>query len=181
MWDNTVVFAAALAEAGADDDAAELLAGPLSALDPVTTGPDHLVIATAMLYARVVEPVPGLAPDEVAWARYSHRAARTMHGPDHPSTIEAIQTLAGLLSRSRYAEASGLPETYPLHPTWRIDAHLSFRIDLAVQLHDLGRCDDAVEDQRQVHLPYSGCGSPLALGTASCRVKETHHRPPCQE
>lgn len=44
-----------------------------------------------MHYTRTVEPIPDLEPDEIAWTCYAQRAAQTLHGPDHPATIEAIE------------------------------------------------------------------------------------------
>jgi len=132
---------------GADGPAAALLADLLRGLDPATALPDDGLIEVAMLYARLAEPIPDLAPDDVGWARYAYRAARARCGPDHATTIAAMEILAGVLYvRGRFDEANhvrrDLIQVHLDHGD--IDAHLIQRMELVEQLHTAGRCDAAI-------------------------------------
>jgi hypothetical protein len=147
-WHNTVRLAALLAEADAADVATYLLAEVLGGLDPATALPDDRLIEAAMLYSRIVEPVPDLVPDDVAWAGYAYRAARVRYGPDHAATIAAMDNLADVLyMRSHFDEANrvrqDLIQRHLDHGN--IDAHLIQRMELADQFHAAGRCDEAVQ------------------------------------
>jgi hypothetical protein len=146
--DNSIVFAGLLAEIDEDGPAAAVLADVLRGLDPATAPPDERLIEAAMLYSRLAEPTPDLVPDDVAWARYAHRAACTRYGRDHATTIAAMENLAGVLYvRGRFDEANRLRrDLIQLHlDHGNIDAHLIQRMELAGQLHAAGRCDAAIE------------------------------------
>ncbi|MFG2042108.1 hypothetical protein [Dactylosporangium sp. NPDC048998] len=148
-WDGVLDLAYTLANAGEYTGAAAVLGASLSVLDPATTRPDENVIAAAVLFVRVVDPTMDLVPDEVAWARYAHQAAHTLHGPDGLTTIEATEALAlALASHDRFAEAEQLRrDLIRLHlDRGDIDAHLLARMDLAQQWHDAGRCGDAIRE-----------------------------------
>ncbi|WP_432830627.1 hypothetical protein [Dactylosporangium sp. CA-092794] len=172
-WDSIVDLAYTLADAGEDADAAALAAGLLSPLDPATTGPDERVIAAAVLYAHMVDPVPGLVPDGIAWARYARRAAHAVHGAGDEVAVAATEVLARLLYiRGEVSEADQLRrELVQLHlDRGDIDAHLLARMGLAQQQHAAGRCGDAVRDAMAVwqqwivyHEPTDRCSLPVAL------------------
>ncbi|MFC4045361.1 hypothetical protein ACFO1B_43690 [Dactylosporangium siamense] len=187
---TAVRIAADLAEHGGDGAyVVELLAGPLSGVDPATARPDHLLIRAALLYARAVDPSPDPAPvatsgaspgpvaDDVAWARYAYRAARTLHSIDHSTAIEATETLALVLtSRDQHSEAYALRrDVIQLHlDRGDVDAHLVARITLAAHLHDMGRCGEAIRDATAAwqqwstrHDPTDPVSEPTALQVAS--------------
>ncbi|MEV6925562.1 hypothetical protein AB0M46_13830 [Dactylosporangium sp. NPDC051485] len=175
-WDTAVELASKLAETGAEHQAAELLAGPLSSLDPAIARPDHRVIAAAILYARCVDPMPNLVPDDVAWATYAHRAARTLHGADHPDAMRAADVLVFvLLTRDRSGEAEALRrELIQLHlDRGDVDAHLEARMGLARQLHDEGRCGDGIRQATAAWQQWIASHDPTAEGSAPMAVSLT--------
>lgn len=139
--------AAVLTTLDAYEQAAQILARHLAALDPVTADPGHDLIAAAILYVRVVDPTRASIPDVVAWARYAYRASRTTHGVYHPQTVQAAETLILVLhSRGDVGEAlelrRDLIQAHLDHGD--VAAHLVARMELAAQLHDAGRCGDAI-------------------------------------
>jgi hypothetical protein len=80
-WDDALAAATASADAGADHDAARLIAGLLNTLDPATAHPDRRVVWAATRCATVAEPTRGLEPDELARGATptmppAHRTAR---------------------------------------------------------------------------------------------------------
>lgn len=146
-WHLLVTLAATLAESGEEAEAADLLAGLLCRLDPVTAVPDEDLIEGAVLYSRIVEPTPRLVPDDVAWARWADRAARARYGPDHPATLTAMDNLAAVLHvRGRFGEADTMRRDLIQRHRDRgdIDAHLIQRLELAETLHAAGRCAAAI-------------------------------------
>ena len=145
---DSIIFAGLLAEIDADGPAAAVLADVLHDLDPATALPDERLIEAAMLYSRLAEPTPDLVPDDAAWAGYAHRAARARYGPDHPTTVAAMENLARVLYvRGRFDDANRVRrDLIQLHlDHGNIDAHLIQRMELADQFHAGGRCDTAIE------------------------------------
>ncbi|MER7277978.1 hypothetical protein ABT369_26405 [Dactylosporangium sp. NPDC000244] len=145
---DSIIFAGLLAEIDADGPAAAVLADVLRELDPATALPDEWLIEAAMLYSRLAEPTPDLVPDDVAWAGYAYQAARARCGPDHATTLAAMDNLAGVLYvRGRFDEANRIRrDLIQVHlDHGNIDAHLIQRMELAEQFHAAGRCDAAIE------------------------------------
>lgn len=133
------------------DDLAVLLHGyvALADRDPATQLPDAALIETAICYARTAAPAADEFLDATVWARYAYRAARTLHGVDHPRTVEATEALIWVLySRGRDSEACTLQRQLVQLHLDRGDtaAHLTARVDLAGQLHGAGRCAVAVQE-----------------------------------
>lgn len=168
-WEPAVRRASQLVSTGADDQAVELLAGLLGAGDPATARPDHVLVRAAIIYARCVDPSSESFPDEVAWARYAYRTARTLYGAWHPASMEAIETLGLVLSgRDRHADADVvLRELIQLHlDRGDVDAHLTARVNCAAHLHDVGRCGDAIRQATDAWQQWSTRHDPAATASA---------------
>ncbi|MEV6922920.1 hypothetical protein AB0M46_00200 [Dactylosporangium sp. NPDC051485] len=166
--DDSIIFAGLLADIDADGPAAAVLAEVLRGLDPATAPPDELLIDAAMRYSRLAEPTPGLVPDDVAWASYAHRAARARYGPDHVTTLMAMDNLAAVLYvRGRFDDANRVRrDLIQVHlDHGNIDAHLTQRIELAYQLHAAGRCDDAIRQARGAWQAWISRHDPASLDT----------------
>ncbi|GAA2338944.1 hypothetical protein [Dactylosporangium salmoneum] len=164
-WHDTVRLAALIAEEDSADVATSLLAEVLGRLDPATALPDGLIIEAAMLYSRLVDPVADLVPDDVAWAGYACRAARVRCGPDHVTTIAAMENLASVLYvRGRFDEANRVRQDLIqlLLDRGNIDAHLIQRMELAEQFHAAGRCDDAMRQAQAAWQDWTGRYDPAS-------------------
>jgi hypothetical protein len=170
-WDDVLAAAQACVEAGDSATAVDLVAKQLKGLDPASAQPHHRLVAAATLYARIADP--NLYPDDLAWALYAYRAASSLYGLYHSASIAAAEAAAIVMfSRGRFNEADALQrQVIQLYQDrGDVDQHLLARIDLARQLHGVGRCGDAVRQATTVwrewtsrHEPTSPASESIAL------------------
>lgn len=132
-------------------DASQPLAVCVAGFDPAAVTPDGDLVAVAAMYAFTTISEPGVAPSQLAWARYAYRAGRELW-PDQPEKWvsagrtaacradedgehdEAIQIVTELLS---HALDHGTPTE-----------QASIRLDLADYLLNVGRCAAGISHAR---------------------------------
>ncbi|WP_433294475.1 hypothetical protein ACQP2F_33205 [Actinoplanes sp. CA-030573] len=142
---RAVVHADYLYDQCAPRAAADVLQPVLHRYDPATTCTDWLVIKAATIYAATALIDPD---DQLLWALFADRSARTGFGPEDPLTVSAMTTLVDV-SREQGLLVDAITVCGRL-----IDAHerrepanaLTWRRERATLLHRDGQCDQGRDE-----------------------------------
>jgi hypothetical protein len=156
-----------LTDADQPGAAAGLLAGVLAGLDPVGMPAVENLVVAGLLYAEILDGVPGAGGTRVAWVRYAYRASVTLWGRRDRRGVDAARALAAVSARTGHAGA----EVALRRGLTAVDgpdgqATVQAREELAECLHRAGRCREALRELSDAWRVWSaghGVSDPIAV------------------
>jgi hypothetical protein len=143
----------------------------LAGLDPAGMPAVENLVVAGLLYAEILDGVPGAGGTRVAWVRYAYRASVTLYGRRDRRSVDAARALAAVSARTGHAGAElalrcGLVATLTAVDGPGGEATVEAREELAECLHRAGRCREALRELSDAWRVWSarhGVSDPIAV------------------